>query len=408
MRKVLVSGCFDMMHSGHIAFLKTAAEYGQVYACIGSDETVYSLKGRYPVVNQAERKYCLESLDCVYEARVSRGDGHLDFLPELLEIQPDIFVVNSDGDSLFKRELMSEKGIEYVVLDRIPANNLPPRSTTALRTVCDIPFRLDLAGGWLDQPFVNGLASGPVITISVEPTHDFNARSGMSSSTRNAAKVLWHNTIPNGDRALLARMLFCFENPPGTKEVAGSQDAIGLVYPGFNCLNYGGGEYWPNEIISEQGEAVLQFLESRLWLWPLGERAKGYSVLENTQVSGEAAVALAAAAQQLFAAARNECGGSWTIDDSLFRGTNCHVSEHDIRPHQSNHQRNLCDAPLGAWTQIIRRWRRRIPRFICRTIHTQYPTNQNQKGPALSPGKTVNPQFHEIYLRTFLYVGYRP
>ena len=304
MRKVLVSGCFDMMHSGHIAFLKTAAEYGQVYACIGSDETVYSLKGRYPVVNQAERKYCLESLDCVYEARVSRGDGHLDFLPELLEIQPDIFVVNSDGDSLFKRELMSEKGIEYIVLDRIPANNLPPRSTTALRTVCDIPFRLDLAGGWLDQPFVNGLASGPVITISVEPTHDFNARSGMSSSTRNAAKVLWHNTIPNGDRALLARMLFCFENPPGTKEVAGSQDAIGLVYPGFNCLNYGGGEYWPNEIISEQGEAVLQFLESRLWLWPLGERAQGYSVLENTRVGSEAAAALAAAAQKLFAAAR--------------------------------------------------------------------------------------------------------
>ena len=304
MRKVLVSGCFDMMHSGHIAFLKTAAEYGQVFACIGSDETVYSLKGRYPVVNQAERKYCLDALDCVFEARVSRGGGHLDFLPELDDIQPDVFVVNVDGDSTQKRELMMERGIEYIVLDRIPANNLPPRSTTALRTVCDIPFRLDLAGGWLDQPFVNGLASGPVITISVEPTHDFNSRSGMSSSTRNAAKALWNNTIPDGNRGLLARTLFCFENPPGTKDVAGSQDAIGIVYPGLNCLNYGGGEYWPNEIISEQGEAVLQFLESRIWLWPLGERAQGYSVLENTNVGSEAAAALAAAAQNLFAAAR--------------------------------------------------------------------------------------------------------
>ena len=306
MRKVLVSGCFDMMHSGHIAFLKTAAEYGQVYACIGSDETVYSLKGRYPIINQSERAFCLKELDAVHEARVSRGSGHLDFLPELLEIKPDVFVVNADGDSPEKQALMSQHGIEYIVLDRIPAENLPPRSTTALRTVCDIPFRLDLAGGWLDQPFVNALASGPVITVSVEPTHDFNARSGMSSSTRKAAKVLWHNTIPNGDRALLARILFCFENPPGTKEVAGSQDAIGLVYPGLNCLNYGGGEYWPHEIISEQGEAVLQFLESRLWLWPLGERVQGYLVLENTRVSGEAAAALAAAAQQLFAAARNE------------------------------------------------------------------------------------------------------
>jgi cytidyltransferase-like protein len=288
MRKVLVSGCFDMMHSGHIAFLKTAAEFGQLYACIGSDETVFSLKGRYPVVNQAERKYCLDALDCVFEARVSRGDGHLDFLPELNDIQPDVFVVNSDGDSTQKRELMLERGVEYIVLDRIAANNLPPRSTTALRTVCDIPFRLDLAGGWLDQPFVNGLAGGPVITISVEPTHDFNARSGMSSSTRNAANALWNNTIPDGNKELLAKTLFSFENPPGTKEVAGSQDAIGIVYPGLNLLDYAGGEYWPREIVSEQGEDILQFLESRIWLWPLGARAAGYSVLENTDVGSEA------------------------------------------------------------------------------------------------------------------------
>ena len=303
MRKVLVSGCFDMMHSGHIAFLKTAAEYGQVYACIGSDETVFSLKGRYPIINQSERAFCLSALDSVFEARVSRGSGHLDFLPELLEIKPDIFVVNADGDSQAKRALMADRGIEYVVLDRIPANNLPPRSTTALRTVCDIPFRLDLAGGWLDQPFVNALASGPVITISVEPTHDFNARSGMSSSTRKAAIELWKTQIPDGNREVLAKTLFCFENPPGTAEVAGSQDAIGIVYPGLNCLNYEGGDYWPTGIISEQGEETLQFLESRIWLWPLGERAQGYSVLENTRVGNDAAAALAAAASNLFDAA---------------------------------------------------------------------------------------------------------
>ena len=147
MRKVLVSGCFDMMHSGHIAFLKTAADFGQVYACIGSDETVFSLKGRYPIINQSERAFCLSALDSVFEARVSRGSGHLDFLPELLEIKPDIFVVNADGDSAEKRTLMAQNQIEYIVLDRIPAENLPPRSTTALRTICDIPYRLDLAGG---------------------------------------------------------------------------------------------------------------------------------------------------------------------------------------------------------------------------------------------------------------------
>lgn len=307
MRKVLVSGCFDMMHSGHIAFLKTAADFGQVYACIGSDETVFSLKGRYPIINQSERAFCLSALDSVFEARVSRGSGHLDFLPELLEIKPDIFVVNADGDSAEKRTLMAQNQIEYIVLDRIPAENLPPRSTTALRTICDIPYRLDLAGGWLDQPFVNCLASGPVITISVEPTVEFNHRSGMSSSTRKAAIELWKTQIPDGNRELLAKTLFCFENPPGTKDVAGSQDAIGLVYPGLNCIEYvEAGSFWPNKIETILDEDILVFLESRLWLMPLGEREAGYSVLENTQVSSSAAAALAAAAENLFLAATNK------------------------------------------------------------------------------------------------------
>ena len=307
MRKVLVSGCFDMMHSGHIAFLKTAADFGQVYVCIGSDETVFSLKGRYPIINQSERTFCLSALDSVFEARVSRGSGHLDFLPELLEIKPDIFVVNADGDSAEKRTLMAQNQIEYIVLDRIPAENLPPRSTTALRTICDIPYRLDLAGGWLDQPFVNCLASGPVITISVEPTVEFNHRSGMSSSTRKAAIELWKTQIPDGNRELLAKTLFCFENPPGTKDVAGSQDAIGLVYPGLNCIEYGkAGSFWPNKIETILDEDILAFLESRLWLLPLGEREAGYSVLENTQVSSSAAAALAAAAENLFLAATNK------------------------------------------------------------------------------------------------------
>ena len=307
MRKVLVSGCFDMMHSGHIAFLKTAADFGQVFACIGSDETVFSLKGRYPIINQSERAFCLDALDSVFQARVSRGSGHLDFLPELLEIKPDIFVVNADGDSTEKQALMGQHDIEYIVLDRIPAENLPPRSTTALRTICDIPYRLDLAGGWLDQPFVNALASGPVITISVEPTHDFNNRSGMSSSTRKAAIELWKTQIPDGNRELLAKTLFCFENPPGTKDVAGSQDAIGVVFPGLNCIEYGEpGSYWPSRIETILNDDVLAFLESRLWLLPLGERKAGYSVLENTRIETAAAAALAAAAANLFLAAINK------------------------------------------------------------------------------------------------------
>jgi hypothetical protein len=230
----------------------------------------------------------------------------LDFLPELLEIKPNVFVVNADGDSPEKQALMSQHGIEYIVLDRIPAENLPPRSTTALRTVCDIPFRLDLAGGWLDQPFVNALAGGPVITISVEPTHEFNSRSGMSSSTRKAAIELWKTQIPDGNREVLAKTLFCYENPPGTTEIAGSQDAIGLVYPGLNGIFYGEtNSYWPSKIETINNNDILSWLEAHLWLLPLGEREDGYSVLENTHI-GEGAAAWAAAANNLFQAAQNQ------------------------------------------------------------------------------------------------------
>jgi cytidyltransferase-like protein len=156
-KKVLVSGCFDLLHSGHIAFLKNAATYGDLYVCIGSDKTIYDLKGRYPVITQDERKYMIESLACVKECKINKGSGLLDFLGELEEIKPAVFVVNEDGNTPNKIELCKIKNIELIVLDRVPSEGLPARSTTSLRTNSIIPFRIDLAGGWLDQPYVNKL-----------------------------------------------------------------------------------------------------------------------------------------------------------------------------------------------------------------------------------------------------------
>ncbi|HPB14265.1 MAG TPA: adenylyltransferase/cytidyltransferase family protein, partial [Bacteroidales bacterium] len=45
-KKVFVSGCFDMVHSGHIAFLQEASQYGDLYIGLGSDKTIRELKGR--------------------------------------------------------------------------------------------------------------------------------------------------------------------------------------------------------------------------------------------------------------------------------------------------------------------------------------------------------------------------
>ncbi len=134
----MVSGCFDMLHSGHVRFLQEAASYGDVYVALASSETIKRLKYREPVYTTSERRFVLEALKYVKEVHVSPGDGLLDFAPLLHEINPDIFFVNDDGDFPEKRELIERLGIRYIVHKRVPAEGLPVRSTTDLL----------LWGGW--------------------------------------------------------------------------------------------------------------------------------------------------------------------------------------------------------------------------------------------------------------------
>jgi cytidyltransferase-like protein len=301
--KVFVSGCFDMLHSGHVRFLEEAAGYGEVYVAIGSDQTVRELKGRAPVNTQYERQYMLEAVKHVKRCFINRGSGLMDFLAELEQVAPDIFVVNEDGNTPAKAELCRQRGIQYVVLKRIPQANLPARSTTSLRKECRIPYRLDLAGGWLDQPVVGKYGAGPVLTISVEPVIEFNERSGMASSSRRRAIELWQTDLPGGDREKLAKMLFAYENPPGTKIFAGSQDSIGIVFPGLNRLDYCG-QYWPEKIISLQDETILRWLEQHLYMIPLGPRVAGYDVFKGMDITRSKARALATAANGCWQAIR--------------------------------------------------------------------------------------------------------
>src|SRR5262245_54550832 len=246
-KKVFVSGCFDLLHSGHVAFLQAAAAHGDLYVALGSDATIRGLKGRPPVCTAAERLYVVRALACVTEAFISPGSGMLDFAGDLRRLRPDLFVVGADGHAPQKERLCRELGVEYLVLDREPAPGLPARSTTSLRQIDLLPYRADLAGGWLDQPLVSRLHPGPVVTVSIEPTVTFNERSGMATSTRNRARELWGARLPPGEPEQLARVLFAYDNPPGTVRVAGSQDAIGIAVPGLACSYYQG-DYWPERI----------------------------------------------------------------------------------------------------------------------------------------------------------------
>ena len=141
-----------------------------------------------------------------------------------------------------------------------------------------------------------------MITISIEPDIEFNDRSGMSSSTRARAIELWHTDIPEGDKEKLARTLFCVDNPPGTKYVSGSQDSIGIVFPGANRLDYQKENYWPATIESITDEETLDWIENHLWFINLSPRDKSYDVLSETSISEAGAKALADAANGLWQA----------------------------------------------------------------------------------------------------------
>jgi len=143
-KKVFVSGCYDMLHSGHIAFFEEAAQQGDLYVGIGSDKTINELKARKTINSDAERLYMVNSLKVVKEAWINRGGGLLDFLEELHTLKPDIFFVNTDGHTPQKEALCKEMNIEYIVSKRVPHGNLPTRSTTALRQECRIHIVLIL------------------------------------------------------------------------------------------------------------------------------------------------------------------------------------------------------------------------------------------------------------------------
>jgi glycerol-3-phosphate cytidylyltransferase-like family protein/galactokinase/mevalonate kinase-like predicted kinase len=291
-----------MLHSGHVAFFAEAAQLGDLYVGIGSSKTVYELKARKTINSDEERLYMVSSLKMVKQAWISSGSGLLDFEKELRELKPDYFFVNEDGNSPEKERIAKELGIEYIVSKRIPHANLPSRSTTALRQECLIPYRIDLCGGWLDQPYVSKYVAGPVITISIEPDYDFNDRSGMATSSRKKAMELWQTNIPAGDKEKLAKTLFCFENPPGTKYVSGSQDSLGIVMPGLNKLWYDKGDYWPSSIGSVYDKEVLEWIESHLYLVPLYPRGSDYDVLENTNIDAAGAARLSQAAEDCWVA----------------------------------------------------------------------------------------------------------
>ena len=147
-----------------------------------------------------------------------------------------------------------------------------------------IPYRLALAGGWIDQPFVsrhNLKPPGSMVVVSLEPAFRFMDRSGLATGTRAVATKLWRGKLPKRPPAELARALYQRENR-GRAEPSGSQDMVGLIYPGISRLDYdfaANGGVFPAHIESLNDPRTARWLERVIQVLPVAPRPEGYNPL---------------------------------------------------------------------------------------------------------------------------------
>jgi cytidyltransferase-like protein len=194
MIKVFVSGCYDIIHAGHVQFFREARALGDhLTVSFASAEVLWVHKQRRSSLPDEHKRGLLAALGMVDEVVVGRGlEEGIDFREEFLRLRPDILAVTEDdkyGD--LKRALCVETGARYVVLPKTPPQ-FPPISTSEIvrwiRAPQAAPLRVDFAGGWLDVPrfarpgaFVVNCAISPTVSLREWP-YERNAGLGGSGA----------------------------------------------------------------------------------------------------------------------------------------------------------------------------------------------------------------------------------
>jgi hypothetical protein len=203
----------------------------------------------------------------------------------------------------------------------------PATQPDITRVIGAIPNRMALAGGWIDQPFVSRLnpePPGSMVVVALEPTFRAMDRAGMASGTRAVALKLWGGELPDRDPAALVKELYAEENR-GKAEPSGSQDMIGLIYPGVNRLDFDfehEGGVFPRHIESNNDPAVARWLEEVIHVVPVAPRPEGYNPLGVKNLDREWIRRLGQSGKDCFAAivgrdirglgaSMNECMACW-------------------------------------------------------------------------------------------------
>jgi len=141
---VFATGCFDIMHFGHIIFLNYAKKQGDVLVIgLGSDKTIKKLKGpARPILNEKLRSRMLAALQIVDYVIINKEklvNYNIDFSVLISKIKPDIFIVPSTDKKLdYKKVLVEKSGGKLKTCRRLPPNHLKGgiSSSKILEEIC--------------------------------------------------------------------------------------------------------------------------------------------------------------------------------------------------------------------------------------------------------------------------------
>jgi cytidyltransferase-like protein len=175
MIRVFVSGCYDIIHAGHVQFFEEARALGDhLTVCFASAEVLWLHKQRRSSLPDEHKAALLRALRPVDEVVVGTGEEEgIDFRDHFLRLRPDILAVTEDDKyGPLKRALCAEVGAKYIVLPKTPPK-FEPISTSEIvkfiRAPQQAPLRVDLGGGWLDVPRY-ARPGAYVVNCAISPT----------------------------------------------------------------------------------------------------------------------------------------------------------------------------------------------------------------------------------------------
>ena len=322
---VFCTGCYDILQSGHACFFNQCKALGDILVVgVGRDSIISQLKGPgRPVNPENNRLYLVAAMHDVDFAVLNTDEilpGKIDFGKIIIELRPDIFVLNTDDSGIEEKQTFCDQyGVAIKFVPRIVPDGLEPTSTSRIIDKINFsfkaPLRIDFAGGWADVPFIMHGETGYVSNVAINPlieykTGKFNFSgyprgSGLSTSTAVKLLELISSRNYNAESKTLAAIsedLFNLENKELNWAI-GRQDQYAIVHGGFHCFEFGGSYAKPlNDQFSKE---ILESFKKDLLLLHTGVSRNAQKAVEqvyenHTTPQGKAALAVISACGKAF------------------------------------------------------------------------------------------------------------